>query len=420
MAILTVTIIIADKRQFESRFVKMMQDRDFRTLLQSFWLLYLAGYVTLFSVMFVVLPVSEPPVRLATAVLLLAYGVVFASSLLVFDAKPLYSHLYLFAQTALLIAAIQLNPDLTSIIGILFLPIASQAPLLLSLLPGFAWVVAFIVASSISTAGSGSKSLVDAGLTASGFIGFGAFGAMLRQSEARRKEGQRLLGELREAHARLKQVTQQAEQLAVAEERNRLAREMHDALGHRLTVAVVQLEGARRLIPVDPDRAAGIVDSMRTQLKEALAELRQTLSSLREQPTRSQKIVPLQSAVSQLAHTFQSATGLTIHLDMSRGLPKLPPEHQSALFRAAQESLTNVQRHAAASQAWLALRVENGHVILTTRDDGQGFSGEVGDGRFGLRGLHERAEQLGGTVQLRAVEPRGAELRFELPLPGDA
>jgi len=214
-------------------------------------------------------------------------------------------------------------------------------------------------------------------------------------------------------------VAAQAVRLAADLQRSRewLAREMHDSLGHRLTVAVVQLEGAQRLIPTDPERAARMIGAMRDQMKEALAELRQTVAALRN-PLEGVEDAPLDAALTHLAQTFQDSTGLAVHLDLPDSLPALPATHRLALYRAAQESLTNAQRHASAKQVWLTVSAANGHVTLTAADDGKGFGEQVdtSEGSYGLRGLRERAAQLGGELILEDRRGGGAQLRFSLPL----
>ncbi len=258
---------------------------------------------------------------------------------------------------------------------------------------------------------------------AGGYVFFGTFGAALRQADAARRRSDRLLAELQEAHRQLQEYASQAQQLAVAKERNRLARDMHDALGHRLTVAVVQLEGAQRLIPTDPERAARMVGTMRDQLKEALAELRQAVAALRATSPApaagdpGPSLEPFDDTVAALAHTFQVATGLPVYLALPADFPPLPLAHRLALYRAVQESLTNIQRHAAASQAWLEIQLDNGTILLTVADDGQGLPPETPDGRFGLQGLRERAGQLGGQMILEPRPGGGTQLRFQLPLP---
>src|SRR5215216_7249820 len=102
----------------------------------------------------------------------------------------------------------------------------------------------------------------------------------------------------------------QLRELAVAEERTRLARELHDSLGHQLTVAVVQLEGAQRLIPIKPVQATQMIATMHNELKSALAELRLTVSAMRSSIYDNQ---PLESALLALSQSFQQNTGLATH-----------------------------------------------------------------------------------------------------------
>jgi len=203
----------------------------------------------------------------------------------------------------------------------------------------------------------------------------------------------------------------------VVEERSRLAREMHDTLGHRLTVAAVQLEGAQRLIEADPDRAAQMVGTVREQVREALAELRQTVAALRA-PLEADLSLP--HALARLAAHFETATGITIHQVLPRAeeLPDLPSTHRLALYRAAQEALTNIQRHAEAGQVWLVLAGDGGAVTLLVSDDGKGFSLSGDQAGFGLHGLRERAAQLGGEMHIEPRRGGGTQLSFRLPAGG--
>lgn len=148
------------------------------------------------------------------------------------------------------------------------------------------------------------------------------------------------------------------ERMATHEERNRLAREMHDSLGHQLTVAAVQLEGAQRLIPKDPDRAAHIVETARAQVRDSLDDLRRTVAALR-QPEQADIALP--QAIRQLATLFEQATGLAVQCVMPNQLPDLPLAHRLTCYRAAQEGLTNVQRHAQAKNILIVLSREKEH-----------------------------------------------------------
>jgi signal transduction histidine kinase len=222
---------------------------------------------------------------------------------------------------------------------------------------------------------------------------------------------------LQAAHAQLQDYALRAEEMAVVEERNRLAREMHDTIGHRLTVASVQLEAAQRLCPTDAERAASLVGTVREQVREALGELRATVATLRS-PVEAD--LHLRSALRRLIEHFEAATGLTVHRVLPDELPPLPDAHRLALYRAAQEALTNIQKHAVASHVWLVLSTSDDTVTLLVSDDGQGVTVSHSNGGFGLRGLRERAAQLGGELHLEPRPGGGTQLSFRLPLPKEA
>jgi signal transduction histidine kinase len=244
---------------------------------------------------------------------------------------------------------------------------------------------------------------------AAAFTMTAVFGYALRQAEIARRKNEELLEEL-------KTTQRQLQDLAVAEERARMAREMHDSLGHRLTVSIVQLEGAQRLIPSDPERAARMIGTMRDEMKEALAELRRTVSALRAPIIDN---LPLDTALSTLSQSFQQNTGIPTHFSVSPGFPELPETHSLALYRAAQEALTNVQRHAMAHNAWIQLDADDQNITLVMQDDGKGIEDEHGKNRTGsgLLGLRERAAQLGGEMQLAERPGGGTQLTFAIPLP---
>jgi signal transduction histidine kinase len=148
-------------------------------------------------------------------------------------------------------------------------------------------------------------------------------------------------------------------------------------------------------------------------LKDALADLRQTVADLRLSATDD---LPLSVALSRLTQAFQAVTGLMIHSDIPANLPDLPASHRHTLFRAAQECLTNVQRHAQAQNVWLTLTAEKGMITLVVRDDGENGLPEIRAGHYGLIGLQERAGQLNGRLHL-APQNGGAQVQLQLPLP---
>lgn len=351
--------------------------------------------------------------RIFALILFLLFGILLAYFLRL-EQNPTYVHLYFLAQSTLILAIYAQDPPQTLNIQILFFVLSSQSMLFLPVRQGFLWVMYFFLATVLGEVhADGWQGYLSYLIFLGGYVLFAAFGNALAQAIFARRQSQQLLEELQEAHKQLKAYALQVQQLAVSEERNRLAREVHDALGHRLTVAVVQLEGAQRLIPKEPERAAVMVGNMRKELKEALSDLRQTVADLRLSATDD---LPLSVALIRLTQSFQEATGLTIHSDIPADLPDLPASYRHTLFRAAQECLTNVQRHAQAQNVWLALAVVDEMITLTVRDDGQNGLPEIRKGHYGLQGLQERAGQLNGRLYLNSQND-GAQITLQLLLP---
>lgn len=323
-------------------------------------------------------------------------------------------HLFLGVQAALTAAAM-LFGQLPTVFATLYFVASAQAMMLLPARLGLAWISAFAVVTAVilvATLGW-QTGVLAVPMYAAGYFFFGAFALAVADANASHRKSQALAEELQAVNTRLHEYAARVEELAAMQERGRLAREMHDTLGHRLTVAAVQLEGAQRLIATEPERAAGMVATVRQQVREALAELRQTVTALGS-PIEAD--LSLTRSLARLATTFEQATGLAVHHIVPDDLPEMPGTHRLALYRAAQEALTNVQRHACAGQVWLMVTVQDQAITLMVSDDGRGLSLSAGEPGFGLRGLRERAAQLGGELH---VEPRrggGTELSFRVPL----
>ena len=243
---------------------------------------------------------------------------------------------------------------------------------------------------------------------------FGAFASSLLQADRARLEAQQLFSDLQAAHLQLQEYAAQVEELAVARERDRLSRDLHDTLGHRLTVSIVQLEGAERLIATEPERASQMVNAVRQQLNEGLSEVRRTVGMLR---TTVSTDVSLPKALHALAIEFEKATQLPIRVTVPDSLPALSEAYRLALYRAAQEALTNVQRHAQASQASLTMDLSAEALTLSVRDNGIGLTDGADQNGFGLRGMRERIMQLGGSIELRSASGDGTTVQIQLPNP---
>lgn len=336
--------------------------------------------------------------------------------------KQRFPHLYL-AATATLVIAIVLLPPANPWFVVLFFVLSADTMLRFPRQTGYAWIGIFSALTVVAywVAGQGAlELLLTAPIYIAGYFFFAAFATQTALANAAQAESQRLLGELQEAHTRLQAYAAQAEALAVSEERNRMAREMHDTLGHRLTVAAVQLQAIERLVRADPQRAEAMAGTVRDEVRMALAELRQTVAALRA-PLEAD--FPLEPALRHLVADFEAATGIAVALTLPDPLPAISPTHRLALYRGAQEGLTNIQKHAQARQAWITLDAAADRLALRVADDGSGPVADAAagpEGGFGLRGLQERASYLGGTVNLQSRQGGGAELAVILPLVPEA
>ncbi len=222
----------------------------------------------------------------------------------------------------------------------------------------------------------------------------------LREQQAR--------SELAEANGQLRHLSAQAEELATMRERTRVARDIHDGLGHHLTVVGMQVQAARAVLSSDPARADGLLSQAEDQARQALASVRESVAALREaRPDRR-----LSDQLRTLTRESAS-TGLSTSVQVEGAERRLRSDVQEALYRAAQEGLTNIHKHAHAQAAVLRLAYRPTSVGLEVRDDGCGLDGT--EGGFGLVGIRERVEGLGGSLTVESKPGTGVAVRVELP-----
>jgi len=215
---------------------------------------------------------------------------------------------------------------------------------------------------------------------------------------------------LAEANQRLRDHAAQVEELATTKERNRLAREIHDNLGHYLTVVNVQIGAAQAILNQDRPRALDHLSKAQALTQEGLAEVRHSVAALRASPTESR---PLPEALAKLAEQWNAA-GLCTRFVVAGTIRSLTPQVNLTLYRAAQEALTNVGKHAHATNVDLHLDYGDGSLVhLSIKDDGVGSDNS--EGGFGLLGVRERVQQLSGAVRVRTDSGQGFALEVELP-----
>ncbi|HEX2101918.1 MAG TPA: sensor histidine kinase [Candidatus Synoicihabitans sp.] len=324
------------------------------------------------------------------------------------DETPRRTNIYFMLQVVLASITLYVSP-IRGFFGILPLPLVSQAIFMFRWGPALAFAVSiYLVACGVFLSQYGVASFVRALVTfAPGYVFTTAFSFIAADAIRARERSVQLLRDVESAHALLRAQATQAEELATTRERNRLAREIHDGVGHYLTVINVQLQAARSLWAQEPARAEVALSTAEQLSREALDEIRKSVTNLRdENPT-----VNLPARFEDLC--LQPDLRVEYRVD---GEPRpLAASIEHALFRAAQEALTNVRKHAGCAHARLQLDFRAPQrVILRVTDHGRGASNSPRPG-FGLRGMRERVELLRGRVATRAVTPHGFELEVELP-----
>ncbi len=209
---------------------------------------------------------------------------------------------------------------------------------------------------------------------------------------------------------------EQSAQLGASEERNRLARELHDTLAQGLAAIALQLESAEALLEAGTDtrRLQRAITQALSLTRINLEEVRRSVLDLRAAPLEGRTLA---AALADLLQQVAAAHGLDVHLTTIGGARPFPPRLEVGLYRMAQEALTNVAQHAAARRVTISLVSTPTLVQLVIEDDGQGFdSAAIPPHHYGLIGLNERARLLGGSLRIESSRGVGTRLDVQLPL----
>ena len=229
-----------------------------------------------------------------------------------------------------------------------------------------------------------------------------------------RIKAEELASQLEAANHQLAEYASQAEELAVTQERNRLAREIHDNLGHYLTIVNVQIEAAKVTCETDPARALDALDKAQDLAKKGLTSVRESVAALRVSPIENRRI---EDAIIELVEESK-VTGIETTFDLIGERKPVEPKSALALYRIVQEGLTNVRKHADASHVDVKLDFSQADVLrLTLRDNGSGAIDTSGG--FGLIGLRERVHLLEGEFTVQTQAGQGFQIEVTLPLVKD-
>lgn len=244
-----------------------------------------------------------------------------------------------------------------------------------------------------------------------------AMGGLVKGVETSRARAKQLLADLEQSHQELQKYASQVEELAAAEERNRVARDIHDSVGHSLAVVNVQLEKALVFHQRDPDVAEQAIKNARRAAKEALGDVRASVRTLRQ----SNKMFSLSDVLTALVERSINDT-LKVDLKIEGSEKGYSKPALMTLYRAAQEGLTNVYKHAGASRVWITVRLNDKSAHLQICDDGNGFEPELVEdlpankhGQYGLQGIRERLELIGGDMSLESSPTEGTTLTVTIP-----
>jgi signal transduction histidine kinase len=216
---------------------------------------------------------------------------------------------------------------------------------------------------------------------------------------------------LTKANERLAQSAFALEQLTISRERIRMARELHDLLAHTLSGVAVEMEGARAMLRLDPERANSLLNHSLQAVREGLTETRRALKELR---TKALDDLGLALAVQALVESYASRFDLQIFQDIEPAVNDFPLEVQQCVYRIAQEALANVATHAQAKNVHVILKVEQAQLLLSVLDDGCGFhvNQSIAEGHYGLLGMRERTEMVGGCLQIESQPGKGTQITF--------
>ncbi len=297
--------------------------------------------------------------------------------------------------------------------ALLLLPLMAHAVILLP--PRWSYAVGAVILAGYSIAVrliSPGWDVVWGGLPTflAGLVFITVFTQSAVSEERARAEVERLVGELTVANQQLRAYAVQVEELAIAKERNRLAREIHDGLGHYLTTIHMQIQASQAVMGKDSKKANDALEKALELSHQALVDVRQSVSALRS-PTMLD--LPLQEMIAELVNNVDAGR-MKATLEILGSPRILTAQSRLTFYRSTQEALNNSVKHSQATKVSVTINYESpDEVVLTIRDNGLGA--DQMDGGFGLIGIKERVHLLNGEVQFLSAKGQGFTVEIRLP-----
>lgn len=327
--------------------------------------------------------------------------------------SPNFTHFYLVIQTGIIVALALIPPNY-DYFSLLFLTLIIQAIEVFAPQITFLWISAFTIIMAILmfyTQGL-SAGLPFIVIFTILYLFFGSYAAVMRSADNARHQSQELLNELQDAHQKLLIYTTQSEELAIVQERNRLARNLHDSVTQTIFSMTMTVEAARILFFRDDDQAVAQLDKIQALAKSVLTEMRSLVFELRPTAVTQIGLIP---ALRHHITMLEREHGLIVALDIT-GEANLPEDSTQRLFLVIQEALNNVVKHGQTDRANLTLRFDDRDLFLRIEDFGRGFSTEaiITEGNPGLLSMQERVDSIGGILKIDSYPGQGTSVTVEV------
>lgn len=335
------------------------------------------------------------------------------------EQKQFWSHtalpfLYLLLQSGL-VSALLFVPATEDFFGNLFILLSLDAVFYFGRRWGFLVITTFFLITAIALASSAQGPLfgmVMASLYAGvGFL-FGGYAHQVQRAELARQQNQHLMAELQIAHQQLQGYVNQAEEVAIEQERSRLARELHDSVTQTVFSMNLTVQGACLLFAREPNRVGPQLERLEQLAASAMREIQTLVLHLQPKPPSAES---LPVALHHLVAERGVRDGLQVSLQVS-GERVLPAPVVIGLYAIVQEALTNVVRHAGTNQAFVHLNLTESNGYLEIRDRGSGFALEAAlaeAGHLGVIGMADRAREIGWSLVIDSAHGQGTCIRVE-------
>lgn len=381
---------------------------------KPFFYMVIVAMVILYSMTIYFSPAMRQPLALLFFTLLMVVQTVLHWGFARLQFFPTFARYYFLIQAVLIVTTILVSRNESLVYG-LIMPLIGEAvgffeqPRKAVLATLFCWSIAAACYLIIR----GSSQFFVWAVTTLGTSLFVIFYVVLfKRQLIARHEAQILVEELKAAQQRLTDYADQVENLTLINERQRMARELHDTLAQGLAGLILQLEAVdSHLQNGRVERAQGIVQQAMGRARSALVDARRVIDDLRTQlPER------LDEAVQMEVDRFSNAAGIPCEVKVELE-DDLPEWERELIVRVVSEGLTNIVRHARASQAWVSVNQQNAQLRVEVRDNGVGFDPAVigRNGHYGLLGVRERARLAGATFEVRSTPGAGTCILFILP-----